>query len=100
MIYLKLMRQYAKFLIPLLLLIAIFFIFRGIYKIGYSTGKIEGINEQKLIFEIEQAKANQLQDERINNIKKTLNKAKSLKHAKINNDNSDLSNDILLNALE
>ena len=99
MIYFKLMRPYAKFLIPLLLLIAIFFIFRGIYKIGYSTGKIEGINEQKLIFEIEQAKAEKLQDERINNIKKTLNKAK-FKYAKINIDNSDLSNDVLLNALE
>ena len=96
MIYFK----YAKFLIPLLLLIEIFFIFRWIYKIGYSTGKIEGINEQKLIFEIEQAKAEKLQDERINNIKKTLNKAKSLKHAKINIDNSDLPDSILLRALE
>lgn len=94
-----LIRPYSKYLIPLLFLIAIFFIFRGIYKIGYSTGKIEGINEQKLIFEIEQAKAEKQQDERINNIKKTLNKAKS-KHAKINIDNSDLSNDVLLNALE
>lgn len=100
MIYLKLIRSYSKYLIPLLLLIAIFFIFRGIYKIGYSTGKIEGINEQKLIFEIEQAKALQLQDERINNIKKTLNKAKTLKHAKINIDNSDLPDSILLRALE
>lgn len=100
MIYFKLIRPYAKYLIPILLLIAIFFIFRGIYKIGYSTGKIEGINEQKLIFEIEQAKAEKLQDERINNIKKTLKKTKSFKNEKINIDNSDLSNDVLLNALE